>query len=150
MGKKPHSERRQFGRRETSLHAVILLPGRGSVHCTVTNLSEQGALITLVEPMVLPPVFRLKIEALGIERNCNRRHQGENGIGVLFVDHITAEKMAAKAEGSARRHHGRPSNAPADAGVRLREELQVASHASKPPDDMRTLSQVPGRVIRGV
>ncbi len=150
MGKKPHSERRQFGRRETHLHAIAFLPGRGGVHCTVTNLSEEGAHLTFSEQVALPPVFRLKVEAVGLERICNVRHQGPEGFGVVFVDQATAQKITAKLEEAARRQQARPSNAPADAGARLRDEIQTASHARAAPEDMRSINHVPGRVIRGV
>lgn len=150
MIKKPHQERRQFGRRETLLHAIALIPGRGSVHCVVNNLSEQGAHLTFTEPLSLPPVIRVRIEATGAEHKCSIRYSGAQGVGVLFVDQATAERIATTAEEAARRRPLKHRTSPAVSGVRLREELQAARDANAPPDDMRTLPHVPGRVIRGI
>ena len=150
MGKKTQSDRRQFGRRETLLHAVALLPGRGAVHCTVTNLSEQGAHLAFADRVALPPIFRLEVEAIGLERICNVRHQGADGFGVVFVDHATAQKITAKLEEAASRQHYKQNRPQADSGVRLREELQTARDARTAQEDMRALNHVPGRVIRGV
>ena len=150
MGKKAQSDRRQFGRRETLLHAIAYVPGRGALHCTVSNLSEQGAPLTVSEPASLPPIFRLEAEAIGLERICNVRHQGPSGIGVQFVDHATAQKITAKLGDAASRQHYKQKLPPADGGVRLREELQTARDAHTKPEDMRALNHVPGPVIRGV
>ena len=148
MRKIPQPERRQFGRRETLLHAVALIPGRGSVHCVVTNLSEQGANLEFAEQLSLPPVMRIKIDALGFDRACNVRHQGAHGVGVVFIDQATAERIATNVADAALRRPGKHHQPHGESGVRLREELQN-SNASVPAD-VRSFSRVPGRVIRGV
>lgn len=150
MIKRPQPDRRQFGRRETLLHAVAVIPGRGSVHCTVTNLSAQGAHLTFAEQFVLPPIILIRIEATGDQQNCSIRYQGAHGAGVLFVDQATAVKIASSAEEAARRRAARLRPSKAASGIRLREEMQAARDAGNPPADMRALPHVPGRVIRGV
>ncbi|CAN0186352.1 unnamed protein product, partial [Phaeothamnion confervicola] len=102
MKKTPQPERRQFGRRETLLHAVAWIPGRGTFHCAVTNLSEQGANLSFAEQLALPPVFRIKIEAWGLELTCNFRHQGTQGVGVVFIDDAIAERILTKVEAATR------------------------------------------------
>jgi hypothetical protein len=44
------AERRQFGRRKTSLHAWIGVQGRPKLSCTVLDLSVGGALLQLEKP----------------------------------------------------------------------------------------------------
>ncbi len=150
MKNNPQPERRQFGRREALLHGIALIPGRGSVHCVVTNQSDQGAHLEFKEKLVLPPIIRLKIEASGVEHICNVRHQREKGVGVVFVDQVSAEKIISNAEESARRRPLRQNHSHAVSGVRLREEVQAARDANEPPADVRALTHIPGRVIRGV
>lgn len=79
-------ERRQFGRRTTSLHAWIRIPGRPQIACHVRNLSVGGALIDLDVPDWLPYRFRLVIEATRFETDCETRHRGERSIGVMFIE----------------------------------------------------------------
>ena len=47
-------ERRQFGRRQTCVHATIALRGRPDVLCVMRDVSEQGALLEVVHPEWLP------------------------------------------------------------------------------------------------
>lgn len=79
------ADRRQFGRRESSVHAVAMAGGKPPAHCIVRNYSERGALLEFKEPFVPTFRFRLMIEAKGVDVLCEVRHQGQHGIGVLFV-----------------------------------------------------------------
>ncbi|MCB1519497.1 MAG: PilZ domain-containing protein [Hyphomicrobiaceae bacterium] len=84
------AERRQFGRRNTALHAFIRIPGRPLIACVVRNLSVNGALLEFEVPKWLPYQFRLVIEAGRFEVDCEIRHHGLTGIGVMFIER-TAE-----------------------------------------------------------
>lgn len=80
-----HSDRRQFGRRESALHAVALIPGRGPAHCIIRNFSERGALLEFRDHIVPPFRFRLVIEAKDVDAVVEVRHQGQHGVGVSVV-----------------------------------------------------------------
>ncbi len=79
-----HVERRQFGRRETNLHAWIKIPGRPLQPCVVRNMSVGGAMLTCDAPRALPFNFELVIEADKSIYECEARHCSETGIGVMF------------------------------------------------------------------
>lgn len=85
-------ERRQFGRRTTFLHAWIKIPGRPTMPCIVRNLSVNGALLEFDVPDWMPYSFRLRIEASNFEVDCELRHKGDKGCGVMFVESKTATK----------------------------------------------------------
>jgi hypothetical protein len=90
-----HHDRRQFGRRTTFLHAWIRIPGRPPLPCIVRNLSVKGALLELDVPDWLPYEFRLRIDASGFDVDCELRHKGKNGCGVMFVEHDGARDRPA-------------------------------------------------------
>jgi hypothetical protein len=77
-------ERRQFGRRKTSLHGWIVPDGRPRIACVVRNVSEGGALLEFEVPRGLPYWFTLIIESKGFEARCEVRHQSERWMGVQF------------------------------------------------------------------
>ncbi|MEZ5849793.1 MAG: PilZ domain-containing protein [Hyphomicrobiaceae bacterium] len=78
-------ERRSFGRRESSVKAVVLVPGRAPVHCIVRDFSEMGAGIELLEAIKLPLTFKLRIDAKDVEAICEVRHQRGQNVGVQFL-----------------------------------------------------------------
>lgn len=78
-------ERRQFGRRETTLHGWIAVEGRPRIACVVKNVSEGGALLELPVPRGLPFHFNLVIDCKGFQALCEVRHQSETRMGVQFV-----------------------------------------------------------------
>ena len=80
-----YAEKRQFGRRESAIHAVVMVGGKPPAHCIVCNYSERGALLEFKEPFVPSYRFRLLIETKGVDVLCEVRHQGRAGVGVLFV-----------------------------------------------------------------
>jgi hypothetical protein len=80
------AEKREFGRRQTQLHAWISIPGRPKLACMVSNLSVAGALLTFDKPPAgLPFCFKLTIEATKFETACEIRHNRSSGVGVEFV-----------------------------------------------------------------
>jgi hypothetical protein len=81
----PTPERRQFGRRQTFMHAVISLRGRPSVPCVVRNLSTSGALLEVDRPAWLPARFRVIIEAISFETDCEIVHRTNTGVGDRFA-----------------------------------------------------------------
>ena len=85
MADNKHVDRRQFGRRDAAIHAVAMVGGKPPAHCVVRNFSERGALLEFKEPFVPSFRFRLLIEAKGVDVLCEVRHQGQHGLGVLFV-----------------------------------------------------------------
>ena len=81
-------ERRQFGRRQTCLHATIVPRGRQVIVCTMRDVSEEGALLEVAQPEWLPNRFRLIVEALGIENECEVVRRTEATVGVRFATRI--------------------------------------------------------------
>jgi hypothetical protein len=81
-------DQRQFGRRQTHMHAWISVPGRPKRACIVCNLSQAGALLIFADvPLGLPYCFKLEIEPIGFETACEIRHQRgtRRDVGVEFV-----------------------------------------------------------------
>ena len=85
MTKGSGPEQRQFGRRQTNLHAWISVPGRPRLPCTVKNLSIGGALLALEMPSWLPFNFQLTIEATRFTTMCEVRHHTAHAVGVRFL-----------------------------------------------------------------
>ena len=83
------AERRQFGRRQTYVHARIHARGRPSVPCIMRDVSEGGALLLVDHPQWLPSRFRLKIEADGTEVECEVVRRIEDAVGVRFLGPVT-------------------------------------------------------------
>lgn len=83
---KPMMERRQFGRRSTSINAWILAPGRPRLSCLVRNLSPKGAFLELNAPEWLPFRFELRIDGDGKRFVCELRHALSGGVGVTFCE----------------------------------------------------------------
>ena len=84
------TERRQFGRRQTCVHATISLRGRPVVPCVMRNISEEGALLEVAHPEWLPIRFRLIAEALAIDGDCEIVRRTDVAVGVRFMARITA------------------------------------------------------------
>ena len=79
-------ERREFGRRKTSLHGWVVVEGRPKIACLVRNVSEGGALLECQVPKALPFRFVLVIDSRGFQALCEVRHQTEAWMGVRFVN----------------------------------------------------------------
>lgn len=78
-------ERRGFGRRESRIHAIARLPGRGPEPCTVQNFSDSGALLAFANDVEPPARFRLTVETKGIDVMCEVRRREGAQIGVSFL-----------------------------------------------------------------
>lgn len=85
------SERRQFGRRLTHVHAVILARGRPAEPCVMRDVSEGGALLEVRYPRLLPSRFRLVAEAVGFEADCEIAHRSHDTAGVRFITPVTVQ-----------------------------------------------------------
>ena len=79
------AERRQFGRRQTNVHAMIATRGRPPIACVMRDASTGGALLEVVHPEWLPARFRLIVEANNFEADCEVVHRSQTGVGVRFV-----------------------------------------------------------------
>ena len=95
-------DRRQFGRRQTSLHAWIEVQGRPRLSCVVRNISVGGALLGLDQPQWLPYNFKLHIEATRFVSWCEVRHQQPGAVGVRFLSAIEAASVDASSAGESR------------------------------------------------
>jgi hypothetical protein len=84
------ADRRQFGRRQTSLRAWISVPGRPRLPCLVRNISLGGAFLEINAPTWLPYVFHLTVESTGFDADCEVRHQSATSIGVRFIERVAA------------------------------------------------------------
>jgi PilZ domain len=91
------TERRQFGRRQTCVHATILLRGRPVVPCVMRNISEEGALLEVAHPEWLPVRFRLIAEALAIDGDCEIVRRTDVAVGVRFMARITDSRWRLRA-----------------------------------------------------
>ena len=79
-----YHEQRQFGRRRTLIHAIVVTPNGCRQSCIVRNVSQGGALLELSDPHKLPVHFKLIVGADRFEADCEIRHRTENATGVLF------------------------------------------------------------------
>ncbi len=77
-------ERRQFGRRATTVHAFIDVAARPGVACVVRNLSEGGALIELFQATELPGAIGLRLPNTKIIIDCEVVRTTGNKLGVRF------------------------------------------------------------------
>ena len=78
-------ERRQFGRRTTSIHAWIHIDGRARIACRITDLSPRGARLKFQSCIELPLCFVIKLEGSDIGTECEIRHDKIGEVGVIFV-----------------------------------------------------------------
>ena len=79
------SDRRAFGRRESLIHAIARLPGRGAEPCIVRNYSDSGALLSFPGDIDPPQRFRLTVDAKGLDVMCEVRRRNGAEIGVFFL-----------------------------------------------------------------
>lgn len=75
-------ERRQFGRRTTSILAWIVVAGRPRLPCLVRNLTVAGAFCEMEPPAWLP--LRIELLLNGQLIPCELRHTSRRGIGITF------------------------------------------------------------------
>ncbi len=58
--------------------------GGGAIDCTVRNLSETGAALSVESPVGIPSEFNLIVAADKLKRGCKVAWRKENRIGVSF------------------------------------------------------------------
>ena len=83
---RPYHEQRQFGRRRTLIHAIIVTAKGGPQSCIVRNVSQGGALLEVRHPQKLPSHFVLVVAADRFEADCEIRHRTANAVGVQFSE----------------------------------------------------------------
>ena len=116
------SDRRQFGRRKTNLHATVRAPGRSSTPCMIRDLSPGGAQIEVAFPGWLPSRFRLTIDSTDFDVECTIVYRTTNYAGLRFADAGVEETVASRSRAEPRRRLVRPS--------RVRETCADASFES--------------------
>ena len=79
------ADRRQFGRRQTQAHALIMSPGRPAVPCVMRDVSASGALLEVRHPEWLPRRFRLVIEDGDFDADCEVMRRTDTAVGVRFA-----------------------------------------------------------------
>ena len=78
-------ERRQFGRRQILVHALMIMRGRPAILCIMRDISEGGALLEVEHPEWVPRRFRLVVEASGFDVECEVVRRIGTAIGVRFA-----------------------------------------------------------------
>jgi hypothetical protein len=78
------SEKRTVPRHRVLKRGTLVVNGGGVFDCTVRNLSESGARIDIANPLGVPKVFTLVIEADHFKRRCHAVWSSERQIGVAF------------------------------------------------------------------
>lgn len=79
------SDRRHFGRRDSTIKAIVHVRGRASLDCTLLNYSATGALIEFRESTPIAQMFHLIITEKNIDLLCQVRHRTPRTLGVAFV-----------------------------------------------------------------
>ena len=59
--------------------------GGGAIDCTVRNLSETGAALSVDSPVGIPSEFKLIVDSAHVNRRCRVVWRKENRIGITFV-----------------------------------------------------------------
>lgn len=78
-------ERRTFGRRTTLVAAEAVLSDGSRVACTITNVSEGGAALTLRNIADLPDEFELLVASEDMIVPCSVVHRTEGRVGVRYT-----------------------------------------------------------------
>jgi hypothetical protein len=82
---KPTQERRNLARHRALKRARIIFKGhRATIDCTVSNLSDLGACLTVASPIGIPDTFDLMIDHVSV-RDCRVTWRKATQIGVEFA-----------------------------------------------------------------
>ncbi len=65
-----------------------------TIPCTVRNISEEGALLQILEKLIVPDTFVLLIELDSVETDCEVVWRHEDNIGVKFLSPLRSVKRA--------------------------------------------------------
>ena len=79
------AERRQFGRRTTTIRGNALVPGQAKRPFTIRNMSDGGAQLAFDEAFSPPRLFRIEIDATRFTAQCELRHDASGVAGIRFV-----------------------------------------------------------------
>ena len=71
--------------RKRVLKAGTIEFGGGTIDCTVRNLSETGAALSVESPVGIPSEFNLIVAADDVNRTCRVVWRKENRIGITFT-----------------------------------------------------------------
>ncbi len=71
--------------RKRVLKAGTIEFGGGGIDCTVRNLSDTGAALSVESPVGIPPEFNLVVVADQVSRRCRVVWRKENRIGIRFI-----------------------------------------------------------------
>lgn len=82
------SEKRAVPRHRVLKRGTLAFNGGGSLDCMVRNISEGGAQIDIANPIGVPEVFTLVIEADHFMRRCHAVWSRERRIGVAFDERM--------------------------------------------------------------
>ena len=71
--------------RKRVLKAGTIEFGGGAIDCTVRNLSDTGAALSVESPVGIPSDFNLIVASDEVNRTCRVVWRKENRIGITFV-----------------------------------------------------------------
>ena len=71
--------------RKRILKAGTIEFGGGAIDCTVRNLSETGAALSVESPVGIPTEFKLIVASDHVNRTCRVVWRKENRIGITFA-----------------------------------------------------------------
>lgn len=77
-------EHRNSSRRRTVKEGKVVLSKSTLIDCLIRDLSERGARLEFAGPTVLPPEFKLRIVASGVEAQVELTWQRGLSAGVKF------------------------------------------------------------------
>jgi PilZ domain-containing protein len=93
--REPEQELRAYPRARVFKGAVISYDDHHfTIPCTVRNISEGGALLQILEKLVVPDTFVLLIELDSVETDCKVIWRHEDVIGVEFLSPLRPVKRA--------------------------------------------------------
>lgn len=78
-------ERRQFGRHECCIEALVTYRDQISYSCVIRNFSQFGAVLEFEPGVEAPNEFTLRLASNGAEGACSVRHRTGSRVGVAFV-----------------------------------------------------------------
>ena len=132
-------QRRASTRLRTLLEGRVLLAGRLSpVECTVRDISDRGARITLAHSVPLPPEFELQIAKKKLFRQVRVVWSNEKSHGLMFMEELDASGSADAPAG------GRTAapEAPEVPGILAAARERIAQHLGVPVDAVRLKAEM--------
>jgi hypothetical protein len=100
-------ERRSIQRTKVLKNAEIVFGASGRVHCTLLDLSDHGACLSVASTSTLPDTFDLTFDRGLSHRPCRVAWRTEARIGVAFVRDGAGDGGADDAQGERRAAGGR-------------------------------------------